>query len=130
MQTLYSPYALVTKTYPKVGFHFKERRIEAFGSSESKFAFTSKADIGRSLAQLSLLSLSPDPEVAATVPLHVRIAGSNPSFTDIKHIIEKAFPDLSPIRVESLDLNEQREVLKQDVISGRLGKKDNGRHIR
>ncbi|KLO14005.1 hypothetical protein SCHPADRAFT_967111 [Schizopora paradoxa] len=113
-----------------IGFHFKERRIEAFGSPDSKVAYTSKVDIGRSVAQLSLLSLSPDPNIAATVPLHVRIAGSNPSFTDIKHIFEKAYPQLSPIHVESLDLDEQREILKQDVITGRLGKEDNGRHLK
>lgn len=114
----------------KVGFQIAEQRIEAFGSPDSKVAYTSKVDIGRSVAQLSLLSLSSDPKIAATVPLHVRIAGSNPSFSDIKHIFEKAFPDKSPIRVDSLDLDEQRETLRQDVVSGRLDKEDNGRHLK
>ncbi len=115
---------------PSVGFHLAEQRIEVFGSPESKVAYTSKADIGRSVAQLSLLSLSSDAKVAASVPEHVRIAGSNPSFTDIGNLFDKAFPARSPFRVESLDLDEQREILKQDVVSGRLGKEDNGRHLR
>lgn len=127
---LYTGLFLEDSLIPWLGFHIAEQRIEVFGSPESKVAYTSKADIGRSVAQLSLLSLSSDAKVAASVPEHVRIAGSNPSFTDIGNLFDKAFPARSPFRVESLDLDEQREILKQDVGSGRLGKEDNGRHLR
>jgi len=127
---MYTGLFLEDSLIPWLGLHFAEQRIEVFGSPERKVAYTSKGDIGRSVAELSLLSLSPDSAVAASVPEHIRIAGSSPSFTDIKDIFDKAFPARSPIRVDSLDLNEQRDILKGDVVSGRLDKEDNGRHLR
>jgi len=59
------------------GFVFDNRLITVFGSSNSRIAYTGKNDIGRSVAQLSLLSLSADPKVLVSVPEHVRISGSS-----------------------------------------------------
>jgi len=113
-----------------LGFDFDNRLITTFGSPESQVAYTGKDDIGRSVAQLALLSISPEPGVTASVPEHVRIVGSSRSFTEIKDIVERVYPDRAPIRVESLDLDEQREKLKQDVVSGKVDKENIGGHLR
>jgi len=115
---------------PTVGFDFDNHLITVFGSPDSRIAFTGKDDIGRSVAQLSLLSLSPDPKVVASVPEHVRIAGSSRTFAEVKHIVESLHRDRTPIGIESLDLNEQREKLKQDVVSGNLHKENIAGHLR
>jgi len=71
---------------PWFGFDTANLTYTAVGSPDEKFAVTSKADIGRALAELSLLAFSP--ETASSVPNDVRIAGENVSYRQVRDIVQ------------------------------------------
>lgn len=87
------------------------------GSPDSKIATTSKADIGRALAELTLLTLNP--ATAASVPDDVRIAGDNVSYRDVRDIVQRVRAELGvqlagEIKLESTDLAAFRENLRKE----------------
>lgn len=71
---------------PWLGFDTANMTYTVVGSPDTKIALTAKLDIGRALAELSLLSLSP--ESASRVPDHVRIAGNNKSYREVRDIVQ------------------------------------------
>ncbi|KAI0944621.1 hypothetical protein AcW1_002289 [Taiwanofungus camphoratus] len=75
-----------------VGFDTANKVYTCVGSPDVKTAYTSKADIGRSLAQLSLAALSPD--LAANVPDNVRIFGSLLSYNEVRDTVQRVRNDL------------------------------------
>lgn len=72
---------------PSVGIDIKANRYTALGDSKTKFAITSEYDIGRALAQLSILAL--DPKTSASVPEEVRIVGDNVNYEDIRDAVAR-----------------------------------------
>ncbi|PCH43147.1 hypothetical protein WOLCODRAFT_90172 [Wolfiporia cocos MD-104 SS10] len=99
-----------------LGFDHTSLTYTFVGSADAKTAVTAKADIGRSLAELSLLALSP--ESAARVPDDVRIAGQNVSYRQTKEIVERVRVELrveprGEITLKSLDLTEERAKLRE-----------------
>ncbi len=96
-----------------VGFDTANKTYTSIGDPSQRFSGTSKADIGRAVAELSLLSLG---RGAATVPDHVRIGGDTVSFEEIPSIIQKVRKELGKddieITVKSEDLAAFREKTK------------------
>ncbi|KZT64191.1 NAD(P)-binding protein [Daedalea quercina L-15889] len=89
------------------------------GSPDAKTALTSRTDIARALAELTLLSLNP--ETASSVPDDVRIAGSNTSWRQIIVIVQKVRDELNveprgEIKVQGTDLNAFREKLRKEQL--------------
>ncbi|KAI0797753.1 hypothetical protein C8Q75DRAFT_17554 [Abortiporus biennis] len=72
---------------PWFGFDVANKTFHVVGSPDTKISFTSKADIGRTLAELALLAQSPS--TASTIPDYVRISGDAVSYDDVKDIYEK-----------------------------------------
>ena len=91
----------------------------AVGSPDSKITTTSKADIGRALAELTLLALNP--VTAPSVPDDVRIAGDNVSYHDVRDIVQRVRAELGvqhevEIKLESKDLVTFRESLREEML--------------
>ena len=96
-----------------VGFDTANKTYTSIGDPSQRFSGTSKADIGRALAELSLLSLG---RGAATVPDHVRIGGDAISFEEVPTILRKVRKELGKddieITVKSEDIAAFREKTK------------------
>lgn len=80
---------------------------------------TSKADIGRALAELSLLALSP--ETASRVPDDVHIAGTHASVEDVRDIVQRVRDELgveprSKIVLKTEDLETVRAQVRELVL--------------
>ncbi|KAH9858412.1 NmrA-like family-domain-containing protein [Lenzites betulinus] len=84
---LYSSIFVEILLGPYLGFDLQNNVFTPYGPASQKFATTSKADIGRATASLSLLAL--DPKTAASVPDLVRIAGSIVTFEDVRDIFAR-----------------------------------------
>lgn len=100
------------------GFDTKNLTYTAVGSLDAKTATTTKADIGRSLAELSLLALSP--ELASQVPDDVHIAGDNVSYRDVQGIAHRVRDELGlnkgDIVLKSEDLEAYRATVREDQL--------------
>ncbi|TFK86749.1 NAD(P)-binding protein [Polyporus arcularius HHB13444] len=70
-----------------VGVDVANNTFTCFDPPSARFGVTDLADIGRAVAQLSVLAL--DPETAGTVPDVVRIAGQNVSMEDIRDAVAR-----------------------------------------
>ncbi|EED84085.1 predicted protein [Postia placenta Mad-698-R] len=101
-----------------VGFDTKNLTYTAVGSLDAKTATTTKADIGRALAELSLLALSP--ELASQVPDDVHIAGDNVSYRDVQGIAHRVRDELGlnkgDIVLKSEDLEAYRATVREDQL--------------
>ncbi|KAI8999108.1 NAD-P-binding protein [Trametes punicea] len=73
---------------PFMGFDLDNNVFSCFGSPAQKITFTSKADVGRSLARLSTLAL--EPLTADKVPDELRISGTVVSFEDVRDLVAQA----------------------------------------
>ncbi|PIL30677.1 hypothetical protein GSI_07381 [Ganoderma sinense ZZ0214-1] len=75
------------------GFDVEKNRYECIGPPNQRVAFTSTADIGRAVARLAILELALDHDTStllmASVPEHVRIAGSVVSFEDVRDLVSE-----------------------------------------
>jgi len=96
------------------GFDIGNKIFTAVGSPTARVAFTSKADIGRTLAQLSILSMSPT--TASTVPEHVRICGTLKSMDEIRLAMEKESG--ATINGRTLELGKFKNELKAAFLGG------------
>ncbi len=70
-----------------VGVDVANNTFTCFDPPSARFGVTDLADIGRAVAQLSVLAL--DLETAGTVPDVVRIAGQNVSMEDIRDAVAR-----------------------------------------
>jgi len=101
---------------PFMGYDTNNHKFTIVGSSSQRITFNSFYDIGRSVAELSLLALSRTN--ASTVPDYVRIAGTTQSILEIKEIVEKArkeagIKDDHPIKIVSEDLEVHKQRVKE-----------------
>lgn len=102
------------------------RTFTSIGSPNNKIAFTGKDDIGRALAQLSILAMSRTARY--TVPDHVRIGGTQKSFVDIKKIFEALSEEGDKeIKIKEVGVQEYREEVRKDFLGGN---KDPSKHLR
>ncbi|KAH9921169.1 uncharacterized protein B0H18DRAFT_1022280 [Fomitopsis serialis] len=104
---------------PWLGFDTANLTYTSVGSPDAKTATTAKADIGRALAELTLLSLNP--ETAASVPDDVHIAGSNVSYRQVRDVVQKIRDELGvepkgEIKVQGTDLAAFREKLRKEQL--------------
>lgn len=102
-----------------VGFDTANLTYTSVGSSDAKTATTAKADIGRALAELALLTLNP--ETAASVPDDVHVAGNNVSYREVRDIVQRVRAELGvqpagEIKLQSLDLAAFKENLKKEQL--------------
>ena len=102
-----------------MGFDTANLTYTAVGSADKKTAVTAKADIGRALAELTLLALNP--VTAPGVPDDVRIAGDNVSYHDVRDIVQRVRAELGvqpegEIKLESEDLAAFRENLRKEML--------------
>ncbi|KZT68006.1 NAD(P)-binding protein [Daedalea quercina L-15889] len=116
---LYNGLFLEILINPFFGFDTANLTYTSVGSPDAKTATTAKADIGRALAELTLLSLNP--ETAASVPDDVHIAGSNVSWRQIRDIVQKVRDELGveprgEIKVQGTDLAPFREKLRKEQL--------------
>jgi len=124
--SVYTGLLLEASFGPWFGFDIANGTFTACGSSSSLVAYTSKDDIGRALAQLSILSMASSTAVADTVPEYVRIAGSFRSVDQVKVLVERVSG--KSVKIETLDLDKERSILKEDSFSGKA--KFPAEHIR
>ena len=114
-----------------MGFDTPNLTYPAVGAPDKKTATTAKADIGRALAELTLLALNPT--AAASVPDDVHIAGDNVSVSEVRDIVQRARGefDVQPsgeIELRILNLAEFRENLKREHLA--RPKTGPGEHIK
>ena len=114
-----------------MGFDTANLTYTAVGSADKKTAVTAKADIGRALAELTLLVLNP--ANATRVPDDVHIAGDNVSVREVRDIVQRARDEFGvqpagEIRLEVLDLAAFRENLKREHLA--RPKTGPGEHIK
>ncbi|KAI0630223.1 hypothetical protein C8Q77DRAFT_249300 [Trametes polyzona] len=102
---------------PFIGFDLEKNVYTPYGSASAKFATTSKADIGRAVASLSLLAL--DPSSAASVPDEVRIAGSIVSFEDVRDIVARV-KGVAPGEIKSEDAEKVKNQLREQKGDGSI----------
>ncbi|KAI0690292.1 hypothetical protein C8T65DRAFT_765677 [Cerioporus squamosus] len=72
---------------PGLGIDIGRNVYTPLGPGSTRLATTAEDDIARSVAQLAMLSL--DPATASTVPTHVRIAGQNVSYEEIRDTVSR-----------------------------------------
>lgn len=116
----------------KVGFDTAKRVFRCIGPSTVRCAYTSKGDIGRAVAQLSILCMSRS-SLAETIPEFVRIAGTINNFNEIKDIWQSrrgqdSFRGDAAITIESVDIPKFRDEVKEGYINGSV--KAPASHIR
>ncbi|KAH9922257.1 uncharacterized protein B0H18DRAFT_1018780 [Fomitopsis serialis] len=117
--SLYNGLFLEILIGPWLGFDTANLTYTSVGSPDAKTATTAKADIGRALAELTLLSLNP--ETAASVPDDVHIAGSNVSYRQVRDVVQKIRDELGvepkgEIKVQGTDLAAFREKLRKEQL--------------
>ncbi len=96
------------------GFDIPSHTFSCVGSPHMPISFTSKSDIGRVLAQLSILSMSSNPSAASSVPDFVRVCGTTKSYDDIKKIFEaEDESNNSFIEIKTTDLGIYRDEVKK-----------------
>lgn len=112
-----------------VGFDTGNKTYTAIGDPKARLSFTSKSDIGRAIAELSLLSLGPS---ANTVPDRVRIAGDTVSIEGVATALRKVRKELGiddiEIAIKSEDLDAFRIKTKERQLAN--PKSDPVWHIR
>ncbi|KAF9811087.1 hypothetical protein IEO21_06664 [Rhodonia placenta] len=98
------------------------------GSPDSKLAITAKADIARSVAQLTLLALSPD----LAVPDVVYVAGQNASYREIGQAIEgvsgESGAERKKVTLNAADLESYKIAAREEEV--RTGKPNILKHIK
>ena len=99
-----------------VGFDVAQETFTIYGSPETRVTFTSKKDIGKSIARLAFLSMSPS---ASSVPSHVRICGTAASAKDIAEAITDEVPS-KQIKIVGLKVEEEKLKLKEGYLSGEI----------
>ncbi|OBZ65444.1 putative pinoresinol-lariciresinol reductase 3 [Grifola frondosa] len=96
---------------PWFGFDTASNSYTCVGEPTQRITFTAKSDIGRSLAELALIALSP--VSSARVRDDLRIAGSVASFADVRDIAERVRAELDVgakgIELKTEDLASFRE---------------------
>ncbi|EPT02603.1 NAD-binding protein [Fomitopsis schrenkii] len=99
------------------GFDTANLTYTSVGSSDAKIATTAKADIGRALAEFTLLTVNP--ETAASVPDDVHVAGNNVSYHEVRDIVQRVRAELGvqpagEIKLQSVDLPAFKENLRKE----------------
>lgn len=95
-----------------VGLDIEQSLFSAVGSASEKFSVTCKSDIGRALAELSILCMSS--ANASEVPDHIRIAGDSISFEELRDLVQKRTGREIELRAE--DLVQYKLQLKETTI--------------
>lgn len=83
-----------------VGFDIDQSIFSAVGSTSARFSVTSKLDIGRAVAELSILCMSP--ANASEVPDHVHIAADSVSFEEVRDLVQERTGRAIELRAEDL----------------------------
>ncbi|KAL6299991.1 hypothetical protein BKA93DRAFT_803954 [Sparassis latifolia] len=99
-----------------VAVGFDHNTYTSLGTRDKKITFTSKADIGRALAELSILVLTP--AISARVPDQIRISGSAISFTDARDIVQRVrreFGNISEVSLKGVDLETTRKGVQESL---------------
>ncbi len=93
------------------GYDLENNTYSCVGSPAQRIAFTSTADIGRTVAELACLALNP--ETASHVGGAVRIAGTVVSYEDVRDMVAK-IKGLERGAISTGDLwNKKRELQEQ-----------------
>ncbi|ETW84890.1 hypothetical protein HETIRDRAFT_165861 [Heterobasidion irregulare TC 32-1] len=99
---------------PIYGFDTDRGVYTCYGSPSQKFALTSKADVARAVAELSILSMSP--VMASSVPDHVRIAGQIASYEKVKDVVKQETG--IEVTLASEDLRQHKVRLEENRAEG------------
>ncbi len=95
-----------------IGVDVANNTFTCFDPPSARLAVTDLADIGRAVAQLSVLGL--DPKAASTVLDVVRIAGQNVSMEDVRDAVARV-KGVAPGRIISLgDPAPAKKALRED----------------
>ncbi|KAH9949131.1 hypothetical protein B0H21DRAFT_729657 [Amylocystis lapponica] len=121
--SVYTGLFLETGLTPLFGFDTATDTYTSIGSPTQRLTLTSKADIGRALAELALIALSP--VSAERIPDDVRIAGTVVSFEDVRDTVQRVrvelgVPGHDTVHIQSEDLEETRAYLRKDVAGGTI----------
>ncbi|EJF62713.1 NAD(P)-binding protein [Dichomitus squalens LYAD-421 SS1] len=95
--------------FPALGIDVKNNAFTAYGSPTTKISLTSLADIGRAVAQLSILAT--DPATAASVPDDIRIAGDTVTIAGVRDIVARV-KGVAPGEIKTVDVAPIKETLK------------------
>ena len=97
-----------------MGIDVKNNAFTAYGSAAQRISWTSLGDVGRSVARLAILATNAP--TAASVPDHVRVAGSTASFEDIRDVVARV-KDVTPAQIKTEDLAAKKAALKTPGVS-------------
>ncbi|PIL30680.1 hypothetical protein GSI_07384 [Ganoderma sinense ZZ0214-1] len=100
--------------HPILGIDIKNNAFSGYGSATQRISGTSVVDIGRAVARLSILATNPT--TVASVPDHVRIAGSTASLEEIRDIVA-GVKGVAPGQIKTEDLAEKKAALKVPGVS-------------
>ncbi|GBE78915.1 putative pinoresinol-lariciresinol reductase 3 [Sparassis crispa] len=98
---------------PFLGFDHANNLYTFYGSPNQRVSWTSKGDIGRALAELSLVALSP--ELSTRVPDYVRLSGETINITDIRESVQRVRKELGHDRGEIVLKSEDLENFKKST---------------
>ena len=87
------------------------------GPSTVKHTLTHQSDIGRAVAQVSVLAL--DPATSATVPAEIRIAGNVVNYEDMRDIVSRV-KGIPKGEIISKDVATVKDALKKNPSSNIL----------
>lgn len=104
---------------PWFGFDTANLTYTCLGSPDTKLAFTGTPDIGRAVAVLSLLALSPDS--SSRVPDYVRIVGEHLSYREVRDIVQRirdkaGVEPRGEIALKSEDLEEFKKKVREQYL--------------
>ncbi|TFK77937.1 hypothetical protein K466DRAFT_668576 [Polyporus arcularius HHB13444] len=102
---------------PDLGIDIEKNVYTSLGPASNRIATTAEDDIGRSIAQLAVLSL--DPATASTVPTNLRIAGENVSYEEIRDAVSRV-KGVPKGELKSKSLEEFNNNLKVDTTANAL----------
>ncbi|KAI0755191.1 hypothetical protein C8Q80DRAFT_417048 [Daedaleopsis nitida] len=106
---IFMPWMLSPNAF--AGIDVANNTFRCLGSPSVKFATTDLADMGRAVAQLSVLAL--DPATASTVPDVLRIAGQNVSVEDIRDAVARV-KGVAPGKIIVEDLTAVKNALREN----------------
>ena len=94
-----------------MGIDLEKNTYLCYGSPKQKLSVTARVDIGRAVARLAILALTPD--TASKVPDEVRIAGATTTYEEIRDTVARV-KGVPKAEITVKDLKQLKDSIRQD----------------
>ncbi|KAI0737950.1 NAD-P-binding protein [Daedaleopsis nitida] len=112
------PFLEIVFAGPILGFDIANNTFTTYGSPSTKLSSTSRVDIAKAIARLSILAL--DPATSAKVPDELRIAGSTTTIEEIRDVVARV-KGVEKGKIVSEDLAAHKKALSEKPGENFLG---------